>query len=246
MRENDGSRNGYAESPGGQGNQAAPPPAEKDRDRQSSRELVYEYLQEQMQQGALLPGSVLDLKAISAKLHISSTPLRDSLIRLEAEGYLTIHPRSKVVINTLELADFPYLYEIMGALEFTVIANSMEAYTEETLDRMRGLNARMHAAVLAGDMGEYDGLHYAFHETFFQISPNIFAKRILTPIKNRLWDFPRKNFVQEWYLAAVREHSLIVDAIAERSAEKLTDAIKGLHWGYKHNEPYIKKIYNLE
>lgn len=84
--------------------------------------MVYEYIRQQMREGSLLPGSVLDLPAISHKLGISNTPLRDSLIRLEAEGYLTIYPRSKVVINTLEAEDFPFLYEIMGALEYTIIA----------------------------------------------------------------------------------------------------------------------------
>ena len=120
---------------------SAPAAEERKSEPVSSRALVYDYLQRQMKQGALLPGSVLDLKAISRKLGISSTPLRDSLIRLEAEGYLTIHPRSKVVINTLELADFPFLYEIMGGLEYTVIAASMAAYTPEIIARMRRLNA---------------------------------------------------------------------------------------------------------
>ena len=211
----------------------------------SSRALVYDYLQSQMKQGALLPGSVLDLKAISQKLGISSTPLRDSLIRLEAEGYLTIHPRSKVVINTLELADFPFLYEIMGGLEYTVIAASMEAYTPEIVAEMRRLNAEMKEAILGGDMSVYDSTHYAFHEIFFEVSPNIFAKRILTPIKHRLWDFPRKNFVQDWYLAAVTEHGLIVDAIEARSREKLMHVLKELHWDFKYNERHIRKVYNL-
>ena len=193
----------------------------------------------------LLPGSVLDLKAISQKLGISSTPLRDSLIRLEAEGYLTIHPRSKVVINTLELADFPFLYEIMGGLEYTVIAASMEAYTPAIVAEMRRLNAEMKEAILGGDMSVYDSTHYAFHEIFFEVSPNIVAKRILTPIKNRLWDFPRKNFVQDWYLAAVTEHRLIVDAIEARSREKLMHVLKELHWDFKYNERHIRKVYNL-
>ena len=193
----------------------------------SSRALVYDYLQSQMKQGALLPGSVLDLKAISQKLGISSTPLRDSLIRLEAEGYLTIHPRSKVVINTLELADFPFLYEIMGGLEYTVIAASMEAYTPEIVAEMRRLNAEMKEAILGGDMSVYDSTHYAFHEIFFEVSPNIFAKRIL------------------WYLAAVTEHGLIVDAIEARSREKLMHVLKELHWDFKYNERHIRKVYNL-
>lgn len=212
----------------------------------SGRMLVYGYIRQQMREGNLLPGSVLNLQAISQKLGISNTPLRDSLIRLEAEGYLTIYPRSKVVINTLEADDFPFLYEIMGGLEYTIIAGSIDQYAEATIAKMRRLNADMKEAVLNGDMVTYDRLHYLFHSVFFEISPNIFAERILSPIKNRLWDFPRKNFVREWYLAAVEEHFLIIDAIEERNSERLMHCVKELHWGYKYNAKYIRKEYNLD
>ena len=133
--------------------------------------MVYEYIRQQMREGSLLPGSVLDLPAISHKLGISNTPLRDSLIRLEAEGYLTIYPRSKVVINTLEAEDFPFLYEIMGALEYTIIAGSIDQYTEATIAKMRRLNGDMREAVMSGDMVTYDRLHYLFHSVFLKFPP---------------------------------------------------------------------------
>lgn len=211
----------------------------------SIRERVYEYIQDQMKYGNLLPGSVLNLKAISQKLGISSTPLRDSLIRLEAEGYLTIYPRSKVVINSLELEDFPFLYEIMGSLEYTVIAANMRLYTSEIIEKMRQYNQSMNDAIQAGDMAAYDTVHYQFHSIFFDVYPNIFVKRILTPIKNRLWDFPRKNFIKEWYLDAIKEHSMIVDAIEKNSHEALMHVLKELHWGFEHNKDFIKKVYNF-
>ena len=206
--------------------------------------MVYEYIRQQMREGSLLPGSVLDLPAISHKLGISNTPLRDSLIRLEAEGYLTIYPRSKVVINTLEAEDFPFLYEIMGALEYTIIAGSIDQYTEATIAKMRRLSGDMREAVMSGDMVTYDRLHYLFHSVFLKFPP--ISERILSPIKNRLWDFPRKNFVREWYLAAVEEHSLIIDAIEERNYERLMHCVNELHWGYKYNEKCIRKEYNLD
>lgn len=211
----------------------------------SGRELVYDYIRNQMKRGELSPGSVLDLQAISQALGISSTPLRDSLIRLEAEGYLTIYPRSKVVVNRLELEDFPFLYEIMGALEYTVIAGGLGVYSPEILADMRKMNENMHSAVLDGDMTAYDREHYAFHEIFFQVCPNLFARRILNPIKNRLWDFPRKNFVQAWYLAAIDEHALIIDAIESRNTELLVRAVRDLHWDFAYNEPSIRKVYGF-
>ena len=132
--------------------------------------MVYEYIRQQMREGSLLPGSVLDLPAISHKLGISNTPLRDSLIRLEAEGYLTIYPRSKVVINTLEAEDFPFLYEIMGALEYTIIAGSIDQYTEATIAKMRRLSGDMREAVMSGDMVTYDRSSISFSQCFFEVS----------------------------------------------------------------------------
>lgn len=211
----------------------------------SGRELVYSYIRDQMKSGNLLPGSTLSLQRISETLGISNTPLRDSLIRLEAEGYLTIYPRSKVVINTLEIEDFPFLYEIMGALEFTTISSSIGKYTPEIIASMRGMNTEMREAVNQGDMTRYDGVHYAFHEMFFQVSSNRFAERILHPIKNRLWDFPRKNFVIDWYQAAIDEHELIVEAIAGKDRQNLMHTVKELHWGFAYNETFIRKTYNL-
>lgn len=212
---------------------------------QSGRELVYQYIQKQMKAGTLLPGSVLDLQSISKTLGISNTPLRDSLIRLEAEGYLTIYPRSKVVINTLELKDFPFLYEIMGALEYTTISSSIEEYTPEIIHQMKKMNSKMRNAINSGDMIKYDSIHYEFHGVFFQVSSNIFAERILHPIKNRLWDFPRKNFSIDWYHAAIDEHEWIVESIEKKDISSLMHNIKDLHWGFAHNEVYIKKTYNF-
>ena len=154
-----------------QKSKAAPSRAGKETAAVSGRMMVYEYIRQQMREGSLLPGSVLDLPAISHKLGISNTPLRDSLIRLEAEGYLTIYPRSKVVINTLEAEDFPFLYEIMGALEYTIIAGSIDQYTEATIAKMRRLSGDMREAAMSGDMVTYDRLHYLFHSVFLKFPP---------------------------------------------------------------------------
>jgi DNA-binding GntR family transcriptional regulator len=59
----------------------------------SLREQVYAYLKKRLNEGSLKPGSFLDLNALGAELGFSRTPLRDALLRLEAEGFVTIHAR---------------------------------------------------------------------------------------------------------------------------------------------------------
>ncbi|HJA78341.1 GntR family transcriptional regulator [uncultured Desulfovibrio sp.] len=212
----------------------------------SSRKLVYDYLQAQMQNGVLLPGSVLDLKGISQKLGISNTPLRDSLIQLEAEGYITIYPRSKVVVNLLEFNDFPYLYGIIGTIEALLITSALDKYDADVIREMRELNENMRQCVEAGEILLYSKYHYQFHDVFLRLNPNLLAERVIRPIKNRLWDFPRKNFIIEWYKAAVDEHECIIEAIARNDVDEICRVVKDVHWGIAHNKSYILKEYNLE
>lgn len=211
----------------------------------SAREKVYEYLLKQMRDGVLLPGSTLNLKDISKKLAMSNTPLRDSLIKLEAEGFLTIYPRSKVVINSLEYEDFPFLYSTIGTLEALLIMSSLHFYRSEHLEYLYLKNEEMRNALNEDDMVTYDKCHYEFHDVFTELGKNVFAERIITPIKNRLWDFPRKNFIREWYQNAIKEHGQIVDSIKEKNIAKLEYIIKQIHWGIDYNLHYIKKAYGV-
>lgn len=212
----------------------------------SASERVYNHLRDNMHRGIILPGAAIDMAKVSSTLKISSTPLRDALIRLEAEGFVTIYPRSKVLVNVLELTDFHYLYTVIGGLEYTLIINGLDRYTPAVIKRMRDLNRQMEAAIDDNNMQVYDQTHFAFHEVFLDIEPNTFARRILKTIKNRLWDFPRKNFLTGWYYQAIEEHEFIIDAIERRDEKNLAHFVKDVHWGFPCCREYIKKEYNLE
>ncbi|MCC7295868.1 MAG: GntR family transcriptional regulator, partial [Acidobacteria bacterium] len=74
-----------------------------------------------MRRGEILPGSVIDMEETSLRLGVSKTPLRDALLQLEMEGFVTILPRRKVVVNVLRPEDIKNYYEIIGALESTAL-----------------------------------------------------------------------------------------------------------------------------
>ena len=75
----------------------------------SLKEQVYEYLREQMRRGEILPGSAIDMEETSKKLGVSKTPLRDALLQLEMEDFVTILPRRMVVVNSLTEGRHPEL-----------------------------------------------------------------------------------------------------------------------------------------
>ena len=212
---------------------------------QSLRDKIYGYLLHKFNEGKLFPGAVIDQKEICSEFGISRTPLTNALIRLEAEGIVSIHPRSRVVVNKLEEEDIHYLYEIIGSIEGTLITKGFSHYTSDILDKMTLLNKQMRLYIENGDLSGYDPLHYDFHQMFVQMAPNKFAERILIPIKNRLWDIPKKSFPKQWYLDACTEHQFVVDALRVRNLERAVSYHKQVHWGFELNRKYIQKAYYL-
>lgn len=219
------------------------PETDLDNKGNSLRRRVYYYLREKMDKGSILPGAAINLNELSKELSISKTPLRDAIIQLEAEGFVTIWPRRGIIVNTLTLDDIKYLYEVIGALEAAMVRSVFDKFSETCLAGMERLNLAMRAALVDDDMTEFSKHHWAFHDIFLELSKNIFAKRIITPIKHRLWEFPRRNFVKEWEMIACNEHQLIIDTIRVGDREKAANIIRETHWGFDYNEKFIRRIY---
>lgn len=97
----------------------------------SLRERVYQYLKDAMSAGKLRYGEFLDQDSICETLEVSKTPLRDALIRLEAEGFVTILPRKGVYINPISQDFIKSAYQIIGSIEadcLNEVFNKLTAY----------------------------------------------------------------------------------------------------------------------
>jgi DNA-binding GntR family transcriptional regulator len=211
----------------------------------SLREQVYEYLREAINRGELEPGSFIDQNRLSAELGTSRTPLRDALIQLETEGFVTILPRRGVRVNCLRLDDIRHLYEIIGALEGVALMSCFGRIAPAHTDEMQSLNERMRAAVAGGDFDTYYGLNLAFHDVFLRLSDNRGLVRTVEVCKQRLYDFPReRDFVREWELKSTDEHAELVRLIESGQARAAADFLRDVHWSFTVQRPYIVQYYH--
>lgn len=210
----------------------------------SLREQVYEYLRGSINRGELTPGTFLDQKRISAELGISRQPLRDALIQLEAEGFVSILPRRGVVVNQLTLEDIRHLYEVIGALEGAAVVSVINEMKVPHFEDMRTLNADMVLAIDDGDFDTYYSLNLAFHNVFLGLSDNEALVRTVEVAKQRLYDFPRaKDFVPEWEFASTGEHSEFVDYLERCDGRGAADYLRDVHWSFGVQQPFILLYY---
>ena len=208
------------------------------------REQVYEYLRDAINRGQLHAGSYLDQKELSESLGISKTPLRDALIQLETEGFVSILPRRGVLVNELSLEDIRHIYEIVGALEGVALVSVANLLGVRQLQGMRSLNREMVVAVEAGDFDTYYSRNLAFHDVFLRLSGNASLVRTVENLKHRLYDFPRRvRFISEWEMASTAEHAAFLDLLESGDVRGAADNLRDVHWSFEVQEPFILRYY---
>lgn len=210
----------------------------------SLKEQVYEYLREQMRTGEIRPGSVIDMEETSKKLGVSKTPLRDALLQLEMEDFVSILPRRKVIVNVLEEADIRNYYDIIGALESAALLKAFDRLRPSDIDAMQVLNDAMKRAIEDNNFDRYYEKNLEFHDTFLNPCGNANLVRIVNTLKKRLYDFPRsKGFVKEWEESSTGEHQALIELIRQGNRQEAANHIRDVHWSFKVQEEYVHKYY---
>jgi len=210
----------------------------------SLSEHVYLHLRRQMNSGDLTPGSTINIGEIAKQLGISKTPLRDALIHLECEGFVTILPRRGVLVNKLTIEDVRKAYDAIGLVEAFIIKESIHKVTSAHIDALEEINEKMNEEILAGDFSNLFESNLEFHNTYLEISDNEMLKKFILPIKHRLYDFPRQNYIPEWEIRNGKEHSQFIECLKKGDGDGAGKILQDVHWSYEVQKEFIFRFYN--
>lgn len=194
-------------------------------------DLAYARILENLFDRRLPAGAFVSQNDLVKLLGIPVAPLRDALRVLEAEGILTIHPRSGIqfVKPGMELTKSTYQFRTI--IERAAVRTFAEWGEEELIrsigDRHRSLAARIEATGLTPDaMAEIEDLESLLHNSVIDILRNPLIdtsyRRMHTYL--RLVRLDRKLTVP---LAqrSIKEHLEIIDACAARDPDRAETAL---------------------
>lgn len=210
----------------------------------SLKEQIYEYLRDQIHRQNLRAGSVINMDATSRKLGISKTPLRDALIQLEMEGFVTILPRKGIYVNGLAIEEIRDFYQVIGALESSALSVCFAKIKRPDIDKMKKCNREMKTAIEKDNFDLFYKKNLDFHNVYIHLSGNPSLIRIVNNLKKRLYDFPSQNkWIKEWEESSIEEHRQLVGAIEAKDPRAATAVIHDVHWSFKVQEKFIRKYY---
>jgi DNA-binding GntR family transcriptional regulator len=213
----------------------------------SLKNLVYKYIRDQMQSGELKQGDSINMDKTAQKLGVSKTPLREALIKLEAEGFVKIIPWRGVVVSELTLQDFKDCYQIIGALECAALMAAAPIMKKQDVARMAAIDADMREAIEAGDFDRYYEKNVEFHGAYLELANNQTLSDTVEILKKKLYEFSRpKEFLREWEDVSMKEHERLVELLVGGRFQDAADFLRNTIWSFEVQKKFIVKYYHLE
>lgn len=178
--------------------------------------------------GQLKPGQKIAIEELANEWHVSSTPVRDAIRRLELAGFVKVAPRKSVYVAVLDARAFKDIFDLRIALECLAVdlalPNLGDREIEDTIQVYEGAFANYQNT---GDLAEIRTVDNLLHELFLQRSGNAKLIQIMEELAD-LITWARNIIVREVksYDAAHPEHMAILAAAHARDAAAAQDAMR--------------------
>jgi DNA-binding GntR family transcriptional regulator len=151
---------------------ALPPSGERlDRDRQAAPQ-VFERLRGMIISLDLPPGSPLSRAALAAQFGVSSTPIRDALMRLEEEGLVEVFPQYATVVSRVDVRLAQQAHFLRQAVELEIVRALAIRHDEALVADLNATIARQQQFAKQGDFQSFMTADNEFHARLYTATDN--------------------------------------------------------------------------
>lgn len=185
----------------------------------SLREHVHEELRQAIISGRLKTGAKLNERQLAADLGTSTSPLKEALRQLEAEGLVRTESRRGSYV-TFSARQAEEMTLARAALESIIARQAAKHAPENAFDLLRAVIDKMRAAMEGGDVEQLIALNEEFHDAIHEASGCDYLRRLQNA--QRTYDHAARVTVlsrEEVRRASFHEHEAIMKAIVSRDEE---------------------------
>lgn len=186
------------------------------------REIAYETLKHAIITGEIAAGIRIVETEYANKLHISRTPLREALRKLERDGLVEYVIRRGVVVRAFTIEDVEEIYTIRNVLEMLTLPAIIKNVTPRDIKSLRDKLQEMDRMMAEGNIEKLSVLARSFHDQLTAISG---LKRILRVIQGQdeyIHRFSALSIAKDTRRGeAHQEHHHILDMVESKNLEGL-------------------------
>jgi DNA-binding GntR family transcriptional regulator len=176
------------------------------------------YVRELIISGQLRSGQALSIDALARELETSTTPVREALLVLRGEGFVTMEPRRGFHVAPLTRRDVEDMFLVQSQIAGELAARASAVVTDALLAELSELQAQMRQADDHADQEQIELLNHEFHRAINLAATSPKLTWFLGVVVRYM---PRVFFsrIPGWHLASLRDHEAIIEALRERDPE---------------------------
>ncbi|AEV31020.1 transcriptional regulator [Sphaerochaeta pleomorpha str. Grapes] len=135
-------------------------------------DTIYQNLKNDILQEKLAKGEKLSENTLAQEFHCSRTPVRESLKRLEQDGFIVIVPHSGSYVKDSTKNEYQQLTEVRAYLE--ALAIRLDCHNRVSAQQLEELLDEMDTIGESGtiDIQLFNTLHYRFHYNLVHLANN--------------------------------------------------------------------------
>jgi DNA-binding GntR family transcriptional regulator len=183
---------------------------------QQAAAQVFDELHSMILSLSLAPGTALSRLRLQAQFGVSSTPVRDALMRLEEAGLVEVFPQSGTIVSLIDVALARQAQFLRRALEQEVVRTLAAAPDPALIDRLKAVIDEQKGHAKKADLERFNDADLVFHNMLFDAAG---VPHLWELIRNRSGHIDR---IRRLHLPIgdkakqiVRDHSAIVGAVAD-------------------------------
>ena len=198
------------------------------------QDRAYAEIKALIQDGSFAAGSFLSERQLAARLRMSKTPVKNALVRLELEGFVSVSPQQGIVVRESSVQEIVDILDLRLALEPYVVRRIAGKLRAEQAAALRDNLKAQAVAAKAGDMPLLTQLDADFHVLLCSFAGNAEIAQIMGRLREKLHriilrvmrDVPGRP------ATAVAEHAAIAAAvIGGRGADAAKRVERHLEFG---------------
>jgi GntR family transcriptional regulator, rspAB operon transcriptional repressor len=195
---------------------------------QQAASQVYQQLRDMILALALAPGTVLSRVELQRQFRLSSTPIRDALMRLEAAGLVDVFPQSGTIVSLIDVPLARQAQFLRRAIEQEAVRVLAEAPDPALIDQLRALIGEQRRLFGEQNLERFNEADLAFHKRLYEAAG---VPHLWTLVRDRSGHIDRIRRlhlpIDDKAAQIVRDHAAIVDAIANGDPDLAQSELRG-------------------
>jgi DNA-binding GntR family transcriptional regulator len=196
-------------------------------------QLIYNHIRDGIINNKFKANQRINDKEIAALFHVSTTPVREAVLRLGAEGFLNLNSHREAIVKPISFQEAREILHILILLDSYAVKVALPEVTNGDVADLESIFRDLQAARQDGRSGDYIALITSFHRRIWACAPNSFLRALLLNIQDQ---YLRYNAARSY----AYQKDGVIDTIMTEMEQVLgfirardTGAVQGLlmkHW----------------